>query len=154
MRNFIVTVLIIFAAVCIISQAEAETYTASGEIALKQATSSFDKENVVTISLGEDIKLTCNMYIDDFFEKKIINAGAEIHNTSSDTMHCSYNVAFFDKDKNLVGCAAQNSFGDGLGPDEKTYLGSCLISLPHALFEKVKYYQIVLYTGKKEVGKE
>ena len=124
----------------------------SGKVELKERKSMFDK--TFEVSIGDKIKANCKFYIDEFFKKKIIWAGADLENTSSKSMHYAYYVAFFDKDRNIIGCAHQSSMGNGLKPGEKTQLGSCLISLPSSEFAKVKYYQVLIYESVNEVGKK
>jgi hypothetical protein len=55
-------------------------------------------------------------------------------------------VAFFDKDKNLIGSTGQGSFGDeGLKAGEETQMGSCLIELPKDKYKEIASFQAVIY---------
>jgi hypothetical protein len=61
-------------------------------------------------------------------------------------MFFHFYVAFFDKNKTLVGATGQGAFGnDGLKPDEETQLGSCLIYLPKDKYKTIVSYQAVIY---------
>jgi hypothetical protein len=61
-------------------------------------------------------------------------------------MTFNYYVAFFDKDKKLIGATGQGAFGDsGLKPGEETQMGSCLIHLPKDKYREIVSYQIVIY---------
>ncbi|MBI3736082.1 hypothetical protein HY256_06180 [Candidatus Sumerlaeota bacterium] len=111
-------------------------------------------EDVFKVEAGKIVKGTCSFYIDDFFDKKIINANIEVTNTAKRPMFCQYYVAFFDKDGHLIGCAGQGITGDeGLKPGQATQLGSCLIPLPPGTHEQVASYQVAFYESDVEVGK-
>ena len=61
-------------------------------------------------------------------------------------MFSQYYVAFFDKNKKLVGASGQGSFGDkGLKPGEETQMGSCLIHLPKDKYKQIVAGQTVIY---------
>ncbi len=61
-------------------------------------------------------------------------------------MYFQYYVAFFDKDKKLVGAAGQGSFGDtGLKPGEETQMGSCMVHLPKDKYKDITSYQAIIY---------
>jgi hypothetical protein len=126
--------------------------TKEGTCRLKDG-KAFD-EDVFTVKVGDKVKGTCKFYIDEFFKKKIINANIQVENTTKKPLYCQYYVAFFDKDGNLIGCAAQGSFGkEGLAAGKSTSFGSCLIPLPAGFHEKVVQYKIAFYEGDKEIGK-
>jgi hypothetical protein len=85
----------------------------------------------------------------DFFGEETIFAGVTVKNTGSRPMVYRYYVAFFDKDKNLIGAAAQGSFHDaGLKPGDAVQLGSCLINLPKNRFKDIAFYQAVIYESE------
>lgn len=153
-RLFIISTVIILCNLFWIPNLHSEVIKSikSGEIYLKES-SGFD-EDVFKVNIGDKIKADCKFYIDDFLEKKIISANATIKNTASKNMYFTYNVAFFDKDMNLVGCASQGLIVKGFEPGKETLLGSCIIPLPSSEFSKVKYYQVVLYESEDEIGKK
>lgn len=124
----------------------------SGPCALKKSDSFGD--DALKIEVGKTVQGVCKLYIDEFFEKKIVNANIEVTNTGSKPMHCQYYVAFFDKGGKLIGAAGQGNFGDeGIAPGEKTQLGSCLIPLPLGEHERIASYQIAFYESEGQIGK-
>ena len=122
-------------------------------IALKEAKGMFDDSANFKITIGDKLKAHCKFSIGEFFGKKVINAGADLENKSKKTLFYSYNVAFFDANKQLIGCASQASMMGGVAPGKKTQLGSCMVSVTKEQLSKVKYYQVKLYESEKEVGK-
>lgn len=125
----------------------------AGECELKEMKDLFDQDAAFSVSLGVWIKTTCRFYIGDFMGKKIIWAGAELENSTSGPMHYSYCVSFFDAKKGLIGSTSHASGATGLKPGIKTQLGNCFVPLPHADVDRVKYYQVVLYESKEDIGK-
>ena len=116
-----------------------------GEVKLNYSDSMF-AENVFKKEFGDVVKAKCNWYAGDFFGKETVFAGVTVKNTGAKPMFFQYYVAFFDKDKKLVGAAGQGSFGeDGLKPGEETQMGSCLIALPKDKYKEIVSYQAVIY---------
>lgn len=113
----------------------------------------FDESDAVKVEVGTGIKGVCKFYVTDFFDAEIIDAGIQLTNTTNKPRYCYYNVAFFDKDDQLVGCASQGTSGDGLGAGKTMISGSLLIPLPKGLYEKVVKYKIAFYESDKEIGK-
>jgi len=114
-----------------------------------------DDMKVVKITFGKTAKGVAKLYIVDFFGKKVINAGAKITNSGKAAIHFHYSIAFFDKDGKLIGCASQGAFGDkGLAPGKETYLGSCMVFLPHSEMAKITSYKLTFYEADKPIGKE
>ncbi len=116
-----------------------------GEITLKYDDSAFGK-NAFQKEFGDVVKANCKWWVGDFFGKETVFAGISLKNTGSKPMYFQYYVAFFDKNKRLVGASGQESFGDtGLKAGEETQLGSCLIYLPKDRYKDIVSYQAVLY---------
>ena len=116
----------------------------SGEIALKE-TDSFTKESFVKV-FGDTLKATTKWRVGDFFGKQTVFAGVTVKNTGTKPLAFEYCVAFYDKNRKLVGAASQSSFSDeGLKPGTDLQLGSCLIKLPPNKYKEIKYYEAVLY---------
>ena len=116
----------------------------SGEIALKETDSSA-KESFVK-AFGDTLKATTAWRVGDFFGRQTVFAGITVKNTGPKPMAFEYCVAFYDKNRKLIGAASQSSFGDeGLKPGADIQLGSCLIKLPRNKFKEIKYYEAVLY---------
>jgi hypothetical protein len=121
-----------------------ETTTAiEGDIQLKYSKSSFS-DDVFKKEFGGIVKATTSWHAGEFFGKETAFAGIDAKNTSDKPMYFEYYVAFFDKDKKLVGAAAQGSF-DALKPGGHTQLGSCLIHLPKDRYKDIASYQAVIY---------
>lgn len=137
-----------------IAPAAPQTDRKKGDTKLQEA-GAFEDDKLQIIELTADgITLKAKLRIDDFFDKKIINANADVHNTGDKAKFFHYYIAFFDAEGGLLGCASQGSFGeDGFAPGEKTQLGSCLIYLDPEDIKKVKTYQAVLYVGDEAIGK-
>ena len=60
-------------------------------------------------------------------------------------------VAFFDKDKRLIGVAGRTFFAVAPGKQE---LVTYPIGLPADVADRVASYQITLYEGEKQVGQK
>jgi hypothetical protein len=111
-------------------------------------------EGALTVQVGNTIQGTCKFFIEDFLDRKIINANVEIKNTGAKAMHCQYDVAFFDEDGKLIGSFGQGTFGEnGLAAGESMQLGSCLIFLPVGFHENVAKYKIAFYESDKQFGR-
>src|SRR3954463_13797076 len=107
-----------------------------GDVKLNFSASGFE-ENVFKKEFGQVVKATTKWYVGDFFGKETVFGGITVKNSGTKPMFYQYFVSFFDKDKKLVGAAAQGSFGkDGLKPGEETQLGSCLASLPKGKYKE------------------
>lgn len=130
-----------------------QVYTdhAQGELRLEKPSSPFDERGMHIVELGDKLDFECRFYIDDFFDKSIIWAGANISNPGDTPMFFEYNVAFFDEKGELIGCASQGSYG-GVEPKQTTQLGSCLIALEPQDIERVGRYQVRVYESDREVG--
>lgn len=112
-----------------------------GEIVLKKGA-----EGAFTKRFGDNIEVTSKWYVDDFFGRETVFAGASVKNKGSKTLAFHYFVAFYDKEHKLIGCAAQSSFKDaGLKAGEETELGSCLVKLPSSKFKEIEYFEAVVY---------
>lgn len=125
-----------------------------GNIQLKYLDSSFG-EGVFKKEFGDVVKATCDWRAGDFFGEETVFAGVTVKNTGKKPMFFHYYVAFYDKDKKLVGATGQGSFGDtGLKPGAEEQMGSCLINLPKNRYKDIASYQAVIYetdiASKKE----
>jgi hypothetical protein len=128
--------------------------TIEGEVKLNYEDSGFT-ENAFKKEFGDIVKATTSWKVGDFFGQETVFGGVEVKNTGTNAMYFNYYVAFFDKDKKLVGAAGQGSFGDtGLKPGESTQLGSCLIHLPKDKYKDIVSYQAVIYETDKPPKKD
>jgi len=117
----------------------------SGPITLKFDDSPFSKDGF-TKEFGDNVKAACSWRVGDFFGKQTVFAGFTAKNTSKKVMFFNYYVAFFDKEKNLIGATGQGSFGDdGLAPGKEEQLGSCMIFLPKDRYKDIVSYQAIIY---------
>jgi hypothetical protein len=116
-----------------------------GDVKLNYSESMFAKD-AFKKEFGKVVKATTDWRAGEFFGKETVFAGITVKNTGSKPMFFNYYVAFFDKDKKLVGASGQGSFGDdGLKPGEETQMGSCLIHLPKDKYKEIVSYQAMLY---------
>ena len=116
-----------------------------GDIKLKYSESMF-AEDAFKKEFGNVVKATTDWHAGDFFVSETVFAGVKVKNTGTKPMFIRYYVAFFDKDKNLIGSAGQGSFGDeGMKPGEETQLGSCLIELPKDKYKDIASFQAIIY---------
>jgi len=124
-----------------------------GDIKLKYSDSMFS-EDAFKKEFGGVVKATTDWHAGDFFGQETVFAGITVKNTGSRPMFFRYYVAFFDKDKNLIGATGQGSFGKkGLKPGEETQMASCLIELPKDKYKEIVSYQALIYesdTAPKE----
>jgi hypothetical protein len=119
--------------------------TISGPVTLKFDDSPFSKDGF-TKEFGETVKATCNWRAGDFFGKQTVFAGITVKNTGKKAMFFNYYVAFFDKEKKLIGATGQGSFSDdGLAPGKEEQLGSCMIFLPKDRYKDITSYQAIIY---------
>lgn len=124
-----------------------------GNVKLIKPASPFDKEKMHVVKLGDRLQFECNFFIDDFFDKSIIWAGANVLNPTDETMYFEYSVAFFDEKNHLVGCASQGSYG-GVEAGQSTQLGSCLITLDRRDIDRITRFQVRVYESNREIGEE
>ena len=125
-----------------------------GEIALKFDESAFSKQRFER-EFGEIVKARTEWRVGDFFGKETVFAGATVKNTGTKPMFFEYYVAFFDKEKKLIGATGQSSFGDdGIKPGDETQLGSCLIHLPKGKYKDIATFQVVLWESDQPPKKK
>jgi hypothetical protein len=123
----------------------AQAASIEGDIKLNYSESMFAKD-AFKKEFGDVVKATANWRAGEFFGKETVFAGITVKNTGAKPMFFQYYVAFYDKDKKLVGASGQGSFGDkGLKPGEETQMGSCLIHLPKDKYKEIVSYQAVIY---------
>lgn len=128
--------------------------TLEGEIELKYDESTFSKSGFVK-QFGDLVKATTGWRVGDSFGKETIFASVTAKNTGTKPMFFQYYVAFFDKDKKLVGATGQSSFGDqGLKPGEETSLSSCLVHLPKGRYKDIASFQAVIYETDQPLKKK
>jgi hypothetical protein len=101
----------------LVSVCSANAASIEGEIRLQYQGESASANQTFNKEFGDIVKATCDWYAGDFFGEETVFAGVSLKNTGSKPMFVHYYVAFFDKDKHLVGAIGQGTFGDsGLEP--------------------------------------
>jgi len=118
--------------------------TKSGEVTFT------DDKKHVKLTVGEGVKFASDFYRFTFSDKTALAANGILKNTSGKKLYGALYIGFFDKDKNLVGCATRIFFLDP-GKDLPT---NYVIELPTEQLEKIASYQITLYESEKELGKK
>jgi hypothetical protein len=125
-----------------------------GDITLKYDEAAFGKHQFEK-EFGDVVKATTQWRVGDSFGKETVFAGATVKNTGTKPMFFQYYVAFYDKDRKLIGAAGQSSFGDdGLKPGEETQLGSCLVYLPKGKYKEIVSFQAVLWESDQPPKKK
>lgn len=138
--KFIPQILLILLAAASLQAASIE-----GNIQLKYTDSAFD-DGVFNQNFGDVVKATCAWRVGNFFGDETVFAGVTVKNTGTKPMFFHYYVAFYDKDKKLVGATGQGSFGKaGLKPGVEEQTGSCLIALPKDRYKDIVSFQAVIY---------
>ncbi len=138
----------------LLATVSARAATLEGEITLKYDESTFSKSGFAK-QFGDLVKATTSWRVGDFFGKETIFAGVSAKNTGTKPMFFQYYVAFYDKDRKLVGATGQSSFGDeGLKPGEETNLGSCLVHLPKGRYRDIASFQAVIYETDQPLKKK
>jgi hypothetical protein len=147
LKRIIGYTVVIVLAFCVTGLAD----TKSGPISLQESRFGVP-EGATKIELGTTVKLVAQPHISEFFGRKIINAGASVENTSSKPMFYAFNIAFFDKDNQLLGCVSQGAMGTkGIEAGQKFDLGSCIIPIPPEQLQKVASYQATFYESDSKI---
>jgi hypothetical protein len=130
--------------------------TKAGKAELKELTGFEAEQKGLKIEVGDKVKALCRCTINpSLFGKKVVEVYSNVTNTTDKEMHFGLYVAFFDKERKLVGCT---SFGGdavfarlrpkGFSTTTKT------IELPLALLQRIDSYQVTLVADDKEFGKK
>lgn len=100
------------------------------------------------VSGGDKVKYTVALKLIDIGGGSHIQPLGTVKNTANVKMHYSFQVAFLDKDKNLVVC---HSFTLFLDPGAQGTLG-VPIAVPKAEIGRIEYYSIAFHEGEKSIG--
>ena len=125
-----------------------EEFTKEAPITLQKHVFNDHKEPTV-IKVGNKVTFEINAYIDDFFDKPIINANAKIRNTTPVHMRATYVITFYDATNQVVGTYATSST---VKPHDVVNFGSGLIHGKEEDFRRVTHYK--LYTTAYETPPE
>ncbi len=103
---------------------------------------------MVTVTLGDKVKLDATFKLIMVGTATPVSVKATVNNTANVKMYYSYNVAFLDKDKNLIGCQHFDLFLDpGKQGDAGTFL-----QLPPDQIARIAYYSVAFYESDKPIG--
>ncbi len=123
--------------------------TRSDKCVLQEA-GAFDKNKIFTFELkNSGVRVQFNLRGNEFFGRFIIQTTPKISNLSKKPKHVAYNIAFFDKDGQLVACTSSST---DLKPNEKNkFAGSNMPEIPRQDLKDIASYQVVIYVteGKK-----
>lgn len=106
------------------------------------------KKESVKVTAGDKLKLEAEFQQISIGELSAVRVRATITNTAAVRMHYSYNVAFLDKDKNLIGCQAWNL---ELAAGKQDAAGTFIRLSPDQI-AKIAYYSVAFYEGDKPIG--
>jgi hypothetical protein len=102
----------------------------------------------VKVTAGTGLKFSSDFYRLEFGGKISLAASGTVKNTSGKKLFGSLYIAFFDKDKNLIGTAARTLT---LEPG-KDLVAANVIEAPPDAIDKIVSYQITIYESEKEIG--
>ena len=100
------------------------------------------------LTMGKSIKLEAELKAIDVNKTWGVSVGGKLTNPTDQKMFYSYQVAFFDKDKNLVGC---QNFTHWVDP-HKTVQAGTFISLSADQIDKIASYSAVFYESDTQIG--
>ena len=106
------------------------------------------KKDSVKVELGEKLKLDVEFKMIEVGAQAAVSVGGTVKNTSNARMYYSYNVAFLDKDKNLIGC---QNFTLQVEPNKDGTVGT-FINLPRDQIAKIAHYSVAFHESDKPIG--
>jgi hypothetical protein len=116
--------------------------TKSGEASFR------DAKTHIKVAVGEGVKYETDFHRFEFGGKVSLAANGTLKNTTTKKRYVALYVAFFDKDKNLLGSSGRTTI---LEPG-KDLLAAYVVEMPAEQIDKVTSYQITLYESEKEIG--
>jgi hypothetical protein len=102
----------------------------------------------VKVAVGDKVKLTAEFKQIEVGKLAAVSVGAKVKNTAGVRMYYSYNVAFLDKDKNLIGC--QNFMVSAEGGKEAS--AGTFIQLPRDQIARIAYYSVAVHESDQQIG--
>src|SRR4029450_2985020 len=106
------------------------------------------KRETVRVALGDQLTLTAELQMIEVGQLAAISVRAKVKNPANVRMFYSYNVAFLDKDKNLIGC---QNFQVSVEADKENTAGT-FIQLPRDQIAKIAYYSVALHESDQQIG--
>ena len=126
----------------------ATTSAARGDSKTGEAKFTGPKKETIKVKLGDQLKVEAEFKMIEVGQNAAISVKAKIKNTANVQMYYSYNVAFLDKDKNLIGC---QNFPLQVGASADSSAGT-FISLPRDEIAKIAYYSVAFHESEKPIG--
>ena len=106
------------------------------------------KKESVKVSLGDKLKIDAEFKMIEVGAQAAVSVGAKVKNTTDVRMYYSYNVAFLDKDKNLIGC---QNFSLSVDPGKGGQAGT-FIQLPRDQIAKIASYTVAFHESDQQIG--
>jgi hypothetical protein len=106
------------------------------------------KKESVKVALGDKLKLNADFQMIEVGALAAIAVPAKVKNTTKARMHYSYNVAFLDKDKNLIGC---QNFMVSVEPGRENTAGT-FIQLPRDQIARIAFYSVAFHESDQQIG--
>jgi len=106
------------------------------------------KRETVKVALGDQLQLTAEFKMIEVGQLAAISVPAKIKNPTKNRMHYSYNVAFLDKDKNLIGC---QNFHLAVEAGRDSTAGT-FIQLPRDQIARIAYYSVALHESEHQIS--
>lgn len=122
--------------------------SARGESNSGEAKFTGPKKEVVKVALGNKLKLNAEFEMIEVGRLAAVSVRAKVKNTAGVTMYYSYNVAFLDKDKNLIGC---QSFPLQIQANRDGTAGT-FIQLPRDQIARIAYYSVAFHESDTQIG--
>jgi hypothetical protein len=130
--------------------------TKEGEAKLQEAKGLDVDKKALKVEVGDTVKAACSCYVNpDLFGKRVVEVYANATKACDRVMYFGLYVAFFDKDKKLVGCCTFGGepFSEKL--EAKGFSATTKqVELPVALIDQIASYQVRLVSDTKELGKK
>lgn len=105
------------------------------------------KRETVRVALGDKLKLTAEFQVIEVGQLAAVAVPAKVKNTARVRMHYSYNAAFLDKDKNLIGC---QNFMLSIEPGNGT--AGTFIQLPREQIARIAFYSVAFHESDQQIG--
>jgi hypothetical protein len=106
------------------------------------------KKESVKVALGDKVKLDAELKMIEVGNLAAVSVAAKVKNTANVMMHYSYNVAFLDKDKNLIGC---QNFNLSIAANQGGTAGT-FIQLPRDEIARIAYYSVAFHESDMPIG--
>jgi hypothetical protein len=104
--------------------------------------------DTINVAMGDKVKINATFNLIKLAGGTPVSVGAKVNNTAPVKMYYSYNVAFLDKDKNLIGCHHFNLF---LDPGKSGTAGT-FIQLPADQIARIAFYSVAFHESDKQIG--